>query len=225
MTPLHWWELSSDQQFWLTFVVNAAVAFATFLAAMVALFGSQFWTWAFPPVLKMKRVEDYGEKTIATYAVSENVGADDEVRFFHLRVWNERRWATAHQVQVFLTALEQLGPNGQWHVIWTGNVPMRWRDQEVNPFRMNIGTPIDCDFCMVSKSRRFIQLMPLIAPNNLKVHWEGECRFLARLQARSTEKDSAEYNVEVSWDGKWEDGDLEMRNHLTVDLRQPGDVG
>jgi hypothetical protein len=117
-------------------------------------------------------------------------------------------------------ALEQPGPNGKWQVTWTGNVPMRWRDQEFAPFTQTIGPPIDCDFCMVSKSEQVSTLMPLLAPNNLKVHWKGSSMFMARPQARSTEKDSEEVYVQISWDGKWEDGDLEMKKHLTVETKR-----
>ena len=210
--------MSPDQQFWWNWWINLAVALATFLAAMVALFGRQFWALVCPPLLRMKLLEEYGEKTIAVRRIKENLSMDDEVRFFHLKVWNERRrWASAHQAQVFLMALEQPGPNGEWQVTWTGNVPMRWRDQEITPFAQTIGAPIDC---MVGKLQRILELMPLITPNNLKVHWKGPCRFMARLQARSTEKDSEELYVQVSWDGEWEDGDIEMRKHLTVEIKR-----
>lgn len=210
-----------EQQFWWNWWVNLAVAFATFLAAMVALFGRQFWSLVCPPLIKMKLLEEYGEKTIAVRQIKENLSMDDEVRFFHLKVWNQRRrLATAHQVQVFLIAIEQPGPNGEWLVSWAGNVPIRWRDQEITPFTQTIGAPVDCDFCMVGKLGRVLSLMPLIAPNNLKVHWEGPCKFMVRLQARSTEKDSEELYIQVSWDGKWEDGDIEMKKHLQVEVKR-----
>jgi hypothetical protein len=213
--------VSPEQQFWWNWWVNLAVAVATFLAAMVALFGRQFWTLVSPPLLKMKLLEEYGEKTIAVRQIKENLSMDDEVRFFHLTVRNERRrWATAHQVQVFLVGIEQPGPSGEWQVTWTGNVPMRWRDQEITPFTQTIGAPVDCDFCMVGKFEPVLSLMPLLAPNNLKVHWQGPCKFMTRLQARSTEKDSDELYIQVAWDGKWEDGDIEMKKHLTVEIKR-----
>jgi hypothetical protein len=65
--------VNPDQQFWWNWWINLAVAVATFLAAMVALFGRQFRTRVFPPQLKMKLLEEYGEKTIATRRMTEKL--------------------------------------------------------------------------------------------------------------------------------------------------------
>jgi hypothetical protein len=207
--------MSCPLHFWLNFAVSVAVALGTLSAVVVALFGRRWY----PPRLKMDILDKLGEKTFAIRRVSDALSEDHEVRFFHIKVWNERRWSTANQTQVFLIAIEEKGANDQWQVKWTGNVPMRWRDQEVTPFTQTIGAPRDSDFCMVDKDTGVISLMPLIAPNNLKVHRKGPCKFIARLQARCTEKDSEELSVQVSWDGGWEDGNFEMRrDHLQVDI-------
>jgi hypothetical protein len=206
--------MSCPLHFWLNFVVSAAVALGTLSAVVVALFGRRWY----PPMLKMDILNRIGEKTFTTILLA-NVPGDEQVRFFHIKVWNERRWSTANQTQVFLMAIEEKAPNDQWQVTWRGNVPMRWRDQEFTSLTQTIGAPRDSDFCMVEKDRRVISLMPLIAPNNLKVYWKGPCKFIARLQARCTEKDSEELSVQVSWDGGWDDGDFEMRrDHLQVDI-------
>jgi hypothetical protein len=118
---------------------------------------------------------------------------------------------------VFLTGIEELGPNSRYQIMWVGNVPMRWRDQEVVPVTQTIGAPKDADFCMVSRQNNLVSLMPLIAPNNLTVHRQGPCRFAARLQVRSDEADSEDLRIEVAWDGVREDGDVEMGRHLRVD--------
>jgi len=201
--------------FWLNFVVNLAVAVGTLLAVVVALGLGKRW---FPPKLKMGILDTLGEKTVNTYQVAENLSAEEDVRFFHIKVWNDRRWSPANQTQVFLTAIQQKGPNGQWRVTWSGDVPMRWRDQEVTSVTQTIGGSRHSDFCMVGKTRRMLALTPLIFPNNLKWLWKGSCEFIARLQARSTEADSEELYVRVSWSGEWEDGAIEMRNQLQVEI-------
>jgi hypothetical protein len=209
--------MTPDQQFWWNWTVGVAGVAANLLVVLVALFGERFWSWKFPPTLKIKLLERFGEKTVAM-GRQNGVTIRNDVRFFHLLVWNERRkWSPAHGVQVFLTSIEEVGPNGKYQVTWVGNVPMRWRDQEVVPVTATLGAPKDADFLMVGRQGLVLSLMPLIAPNNLPVHRQGKCRFVARLQVRSNEADSQDFRAEVSWDGVWEDGDMEMGSHLHVE--------
>lgn len=207
--------MSPEQQFWWNWWVNLGVAIGTLLAVLVALFGDRFRANFFPPRLKIKLLETGGEKTILTHSNAGVMEHVDDVRYFHLQVWNERRWSAANGVQVFLTRLDEPGPNNQLQVAWVGNVPLRWRDQEVVPLTQTIGAAKDCDFCMVGR-KDGLSLMPLILPNNLSAHRQGKCRFVARLQARSNEADSEVMRIEVAWDGVWEDSDTEMRRHLVV---------
>jgi len=192
--------MTPDQQFWWNWYVLLAGAAANFLVALVALFGERLWKRAFPPKLKIKLLEKYGEKTVA---VGERNGQEirNDVRFFHLQVWNERRrLSPARNAQVFLTHIEEQGPDGRYQVAWTGNVAMRWRDQEIVPVTQTIGAHKDADFFMIGEQTRLLSLMPLIA----------------QFQVRSNEADSETFRVKVAWDGRWEDGDLEMHHHLRV---------
>lgn len=209
--------MTPDQQFWWNWVVSVAGVAANLLVVLVALFGERFWAWKFPPKLRVKLLEKYGEKTIGE-GLQSGITVRNDIRFFHLQVWNERRkWSPAHGVQIFLTRIEEVGPNGKYQIAWTGNVPMRWRDQEFVPVTEIIGAPKDADFFMVIKQNSLLSLMPLIAPNNLVVHRKGACKFVARFQVRSNESDSEDFSAEVAWDGVWEDGDIEMSNHLHVE--------
>jgi hypothetical protein len=209
--------MTPDQQFWWNWSVGLAGAAANLLVVLVALFGERFWSWKFPPKLRIKLLEQYGEKTVAVGQQPNGLPIHNDVRFFHLQVWNERRrWSPAHNAQVFLTSIEEEGPDGRDQVVWVGNVPMRWRDQEVVPVTQTIGAHKDADLLMVGKQSLLLSLMPLIAPNNLPVNRQGACKFKAHFQVRSDEGDSEDFRVKVAWDGTWEDGDLEMRNHLIV---------
>lgn len=84
-------------------------------------------------------------------------------------VENERRWSPAKGVQVFLTGVEELGPDGQLRIDWFGNVPMRWRDQEVVPLAQTVGAAKDADFLMVERTEGKVSLMPLLVPNRAQV--------------------------------------------------------
>lgn len=153
--------MNPDQQFWWNWVVNLAVAVATFLAVLIALFGQQLWSEFFPPHLRMRLLRKEGEKAPL---IRQNQGVTeqfDDSRYYHLQVWNTRRRVSpAKQVQVYLTRLDEPGPSGRPQVVWVGNVPLRWRNQEFVPLAQTIGAPKDCDFCMVQKKDRSLSLMP-----------------------------------------------------------------
>jgi hypothetical protein len=207
--------LNPDQQFWWNWWVNVSVAIATFSAAFVALFGQKLQARFFPPILRLRLLRREGERAPITR--QNNQGAVEQVddsRYYHLHVWNERRWSPADQVQVYLRRLDEPGPSGDAQVAWTGDVPLRWRHQEFVPLLRTIGSAQDCDFCAVLKKERRLSLMPLLFPNNLNAHRQGKCSFVAWVQARSNQADSRVLRIRVSWDGLWEDGATEMQRHL-----------
>ena len=209
--------MDPSQQFWWNWWVNLAVATGTLLTVAVALFGEKLRAKLFPPVLRMRLLRKEGEKTELRNQSGQYI---DDVRYYHLKVWNERRWSTAEQVQVYLTRIDEPGPSGKYQLAWSGEVPLRWRDQEFVPLLQTIGAAKDCDFFMVQK-KGGLWLMPLITPNNMKARKEGKCRFLVWVQARSDQADSEIMRIQVSWDGLWEYGDTEMQRHLEVEDLAP----
>jgi hypothetical protein len=134
---------------------------------------------------------------------------------YHLVVGNNRRWSSAHQVQVFLTRLEEPGADGELAVTWVGDLPIRWRHQEVFPLARTIGPSADCDLCTVIKDKS-VEIHPLVVPFNLEVRRQGPVVIVASLQARGNQANSEILRVHISWDGKWESGDQEMKRHLVV---------
>jgi hypothetical protein len=210
------------QQFWWNWWVNLAVAIGTLLTVAVALFGETIRALLLPPRLRLKLLRQGGERTTLTHRNLGVVETIDEVRYYHLHIWNERRWSQAKEVQVYLTRLEEPGPDGDLQIVWFGNVPMRWRDQEFVPILRTIGAVADCDLCRVGR-RTGLSLMPLIMPNSLEpfAHRNQRCRLVASLQARSNQADSDVVRIEISWDGLWEEGDTEMQRHLVIKELQP----
>lgn len=204
--------MSPDCQFWWNWGVSLAVALATFAAVLAALFGEQWRAIWFPPRLQLRLLGSAGEKTELRDANGNYV---DDVRYYYVQVSNARRVNRAEQVQAFLTRIEEPGPSGELQTTWFGNIPIRWRDQEVVPLLRTIGAASDLDFLRVERQGG-LWLMPLITPHNMPAHRTDKCRFVAHLQARSTQTDSEVLRVLVAWDGKWEDGSAEMQNHLEI---------
>ena len=138
------------------------MAVATLLAVFVALFGdwlraifrAKFW----PPVLRVELLSAEGlpekihhpeEKKGGLTAVAERF---ENARYYHLRVSNERRkLSPAKDVRVMLLRVEEPGPGGALQITWTGEMQMRWRNQQLYPLAREIGSEADCDLCTVGQ--------------------------------------------------------------------------
>jgi len=207
MTPL--------SEFWWNWAIQVVAATGTLLAVLVALFGEKMKAALFKPRLELSLVAARGESTIATLIAPDGTTRSESTRMYHLRVRNAVTWPAATQVQVLLVRLEEFGPDGLPQVKWTGDVPMRWRHQEIYPLLRTIGAQADCDLLSLVKSK-WLELCPVIVPNNLPTRFSEKADLIVSLQARSTEVSSPVLSVRVSWDGKWNDGEIEMTQHLKV---------
>ncbi len=85
------------------------------------------------------------------------------------------------------------------------------------PTLRTIGPDAYADLCSVVKGK-WLQLHPLVAPNNFQVVRREPLTFVVTVQARSNETDSAPLRLQISWDGGWHDGAQEMRRHLSMEL-------
>jgi hypothetical protein len=210
--------MSGEKQFWLNFTVNSLLALFTFGVVIVALFGDVFRKKIFPPLLSLKILHPEGEKTPIRLITTTEEGTkerEEDARFYPIQVSNQRRWSPANQTQVSLVRLEEPGPGGEWQVTWSGDIPMRWRHQEIHPTSRTIGPTADCDLCSVIKGK-WLELLPLLSPLNLKLKWREGTTIIVSLQAKSNEGDSPIVRIKIAWDGEWEDGDQEMKHHLVV---------
>jgi hypothetical protein len=207
-----------DTQFWWNWWISAAVAFGTIAAVFVALCGKAIRSKLFPPRLALRLDKPEGEKGQVRrtwFEQGELKEQSEDVRYYHLRVSNKRRWSPANMVQVFLIRTEEPGPDGELQIKWIGDVPMRWRDQEIFPLARTIGPSADCDLCCVGKGK-WLELLPLIAHYSLEVKRHQKSLIVLSLQVRANEADSAILRVQISWDGGWDDGIQEMKKHLIV---------
>jgi hypothetical protein len=201
-----------ESQFWWNWWVNFAVAAGTLFLAAIALFGDKLRARFFPPRLELKIKSKEGEKTQLT---DQNGKFLDDTRYYYIVVSNRRRWSPAAQTQVFITRLEVYGHSGDLQAKWFGDIPVRWRNQEFVPLVRTIGPDTDCDFCRVEK-KGLLVLMPLVPANNFPAVWQDEGKFVVTLQARSDVADSQIFRVRVAWDGQWDDGVEEMKQHFDI---------
>lgn len=211
--------MSTKEEFWWNWWVTFGSAFATFAAVFVALFGEWIRAHLFSPKLELELKSLFGEKTTVILQWQDKNGEThqdpEDARYYHVKVTNHSRWPNATQVQVYLTRVEEPGPDRNLQITWAGEIPIHWRHQAIHPLSRTIGHAIDCDLCSVVKEK-WVQLHPLIVPNNLEVIRRNPTTMVVSLQARSNEGDSKITKFEISWDGKWDDGDKEMTQHLIV---------
>src|SRR5690349_7099613 len=124
-------------------IVQVFVATGTLGAVIVALvqvFKGKFW----PPKVRLSLLSEAGEKT--EYAIPAQ-DQDSAVRYYHVRVKNDRSWSPATDLSVHLVGVNQPGPDDTLQVVWSGDIPIRCRDQEIYPLKQTIGNPIEYDIC------------------------------------------------------------------------------
>jgi hypothetical protein len=210
----------TDPMFWAT--LSAAIA--TLIAALVALFLRELRAWFRPPKLKMSLSRENGLAVTAhLYPPGQALPVSyraEKSRYYHLKVSNPRREVdSVNGVAVTLQRLERRGQDGDYYEEWSGDIPIIWRNELPGGERKVIGTWAECDLCSVVKDK-WLELHVKLQPNDLKVRYlvgqDMPVDFVLTVQARGNEVDSEVQRWRIVWDGRWEDGGVEMRKHLSV---------
>ena len=208
--------MCADQQFWLNWYLNLAIAIATFFAVIVALFGDNIKVFFFPLKLKIRLRNSIGEFTFIVSkanAFGKELEMEQNARYFHLVISNKAKYSISNQTQVFLQRIEQLNEDGKIEIKWTGEVPMQWMHQSIYPIARTIGQDAICDLCYVTD--RFFKLLPIISPNNLATEYHSSTIILT-LQAKGNEGVSPILKIKIEWDGIWDRDDTEMSKHFII---------
>lgn len=208
-------------QFWFNWGVAVVVAVASILVVVMALFGGWVRAVLFQPKLGLRLLSVEGEKTPVALAWTDSEGneqkREEDARYYHLRISNENRWRwpAATQVQVYLLRVDEQDADDNFRPVWSGEVPLQWRHQEVHPLTRTIGHTADCDLCNIVKGK-WLSLTPLVEPANLEIQHRGATKMRLHLQVRAVEADSPQKIFQLSWDGDWDDGDKEMARHMVI---------
>jgi len=214
-----------DPRFW----VEVFLAIATFAAVLVALFHKELRARWRPPILEVVLSNEFGHLAEShvfpqPQALPVNYRVEKS-RYYHLKVSNPRRKADAvNNVFVALLRLERKGGDGEYHEEWSGDVPFQWRNEAFGEGRRVVGTWSEADLCHVLRGKWLKLAIEKIIPHNLEVECriEGEkattlpIDLAVTVQARGNEVDSDVQRWRIYWDGKWEDGEVEMRKHFHV---------
>lgn len=71
---------------------------------------------------------------------------------------------------------------------------------------------------------KWLQLTPTFAPYGVELRYRQPCALRMTLQAQSDEADSELLVVVARWNGQWDDGAVEMAQHVRLDVLTSKDV-
>jgi len=184
-------------------------ACVTFLAVLVAIWGERIRQWWVRPRLRMSLSDSKGSLTTR--------GDGKKGRYYSVNVVNERRSSSATNVRVLLTGIEKKGPDGNWRpIVFSAPVHVTWRWPQITPPYATIGPDEMATFGYVVEDGDRFALQLYWCPNNLDPTFPPNDPVRLSFKAVSDTVESRVLTVEVSWDGRWEEGSSEMQQHLVV---------
>ena len=198
----------SDSQFFWHIVSQWGLAVATMVLAVVAIWGHIIRNLWLGPRLRVGLKNPRGE--VSTF--SDGVVS----RYYHLRVWNERRAAPAHNVRVVIRGLYRASADGTMALTpLSGALQLTWQFQGWNPQFQTIGAESTCDLGFLRRGEDFqlstafrqISFDPTVRPGN---------KVIVVLMALSDEGESIELRLEIAWDGVWSEDSEELARHMVV---------
>ncbi|MFN3746351.1 MAG: hypothetical protein ACK4TL_16740 [Hyphomicrobiaceae bacterium] len=201
--------------------IQIAIAVGTVGAVIVALFGDRLRS---RPHLIVQLRDAKGYRIDRSFVRFPDEYVSPSL-WFHLKVSNARRsYTTAHETQLYLLSVQVPDAAGAFVPEWSGAIPLQVRDRAAVLSGATLGPDIEFDLFSVTKNAEmngapFLELHPVIRPNNLKAATHGPYKSLLTFQARSIEADSEPLNVSIVWDGEWSDDPERMARHLVVEMR------
>lgn len=199
--------MNNDQFFWYM-VSQWAVAAGTIVVAIVALWGHIIRARWFGPKLRLALKNPKGEVSMFSDGVVS--------RYYHLRVWNERRASPAQNVRVVIKALYRPSADGTMsQTPLSGPLQLAWQFQGSNPQFQTIGAESTCDLGFLRRGEPFI-LSTLFRHISFDPAVQQRQKAIVVLVALSDEGESNELKLEIAWDGVWSEDSDEIVKHMVV---------
>lgn len=190
-------------------VVQAIYTFATIIIAIWAIWGEWFRSRWLGRKLTVVLQDPAGGLT------RQNDGT--KVRYYHPKVSNSCRCASARNVRVVVTHLARAAAGGPTPPLrqLSSHPQLTWAYSEWHPQYSTIGPDEVCDLGYAAQNGAF-KLTPYIFPNNFEGALNGAGRLLVEVRAVADNAQSKPIQVEVGWDGIWCEDTAGMSRHLLV---------
>lgn len=140
-------------------------------------------------------------------------------RKYLIRVSNScRHYLPAREVKLLITCVETEGAGGRPIEAFTERVPLQWERQELAGSASVTVGPDAYAILFYVQDDGLLKFTTIDQPTNFPIAEKGPKNYWVTLRAISIESDSPPIRYKVVWDGKWEDGESEMRNHINVEI-------
>ena len=180
----------------------------TITLAAVALWGHIIRTRWLGPKLRVALKYPKGEVSMFSDGVVS--------RYYHLRVWNERRASPAHNVRVVIRTLYRPKADGAMsQTTLSGPLQLAWQFQGANPQFQTVGAESTCDLGYLRKGEHFT-LSALFPHISFDPTVKKGQKIIVGLVALSDKGESNELKLEITWNGMWSDDSDEIVKHLVI---------
>jgi len=198
----------NESQFFWYMICQWTLVVGTMILAVVALWGHIIRVRWLGPKLRLALKNPKGEVSMFSDSVVS--------RYYHLRVWNERRASPAHNVRVVIKSLYRPNADGTMsQTSLSGPLQLTWQFQGSNPQFQTIGAELTCDLGFLRQGEHF-KLSTLFHHISFDPTVKKGQKMIVGLIALSDEGESNELGLEIAWDGTWSDDSDEIVKHMVV---------
>ena len=187
-------------------IVQALVAIGTIAVAITAIWGDFIRNKYYGPKLNITLLDSLGD---LTYLLNGIPGL-----YYKFKVENNRLWSPAKNVRVLLLRVYKPAADGKYvKSDFSGPIQITWQWSDLQ--YQNIGPESICTFGHLIKGKNF-ELSTYVKPNNLDRFIKANEKMIIVVKAVADTAESNTLNVEISWNGKWNDDRVEMSKNLVI---------
>jgi hypothetical protein len=187
--------------------IQGLIALGTISIAVLAVWGDWFRSRLASPKLRINLRDPLGELT--------KFQNGTPVRYYHIRVSNQRAWVPARNTRILVRSLSKPAPDGTFlEETQVSDLQLTWRYPQLGTMYRTIGPEEFCDLGSVTKDG--FRLTTYVIPNNFTRVIVQQGKLRAEILAVADNGYSQPLHVEISWDGQWDDGAAEMSRHLMI---------
>ncbi len=188
-------------------LINSLGIFATLIIIIIAIWGERIRQKWNTPKLQLDLIEPTTNVT----------GHGRNGWYYLIQVKNNRKSVPAKNTRILLNKIYKKAPDGTWkEKEFSAPTQVMWQWPNISPLYATIGPPEIATFGALLEESYSIALKMYWYPNNLDRQILPNDPTRLDFKAVSDTNESNNLIVEISWDGEWNAGRLEMKTHCVV---------
>jgi hypothetical protein len=198
-----------------TLVIRVLATLFAAVIAIMSIWGESLRFKLTPAALRIRLRDEKGQ-----------LAHQDEgnSRYYHLVVDNPRKWVLAKNVVVDLMRIDRPGREGWITSYSTGPIPLVWQYGSFNKGPSDIGRDRYCDLGRLRENGNSFGICTQFVPQGFNGSIRPGEKMRAHFVAHADNATSNTIVIEFDWDGKWDDDNERMANHLSVRLAQDSET-